>query len=299
MRQSDGGDLAPARLLRESRRMIEHTLLCLGPRGFYRMAYVEWSGPAAARPIVCVHGLTRNGRDFDKLATALAADERIVCPDMPGRGRSDWLDAADSYSYPTYLGAIGALLARLDVAEIDWVGTSMGGIIGMFLAALPGTPIRRLVLNDIGAFIPATGLSRLGSYVGSDPSFADFAALEADLRRIAAPFGPLAPEDWHHFAEISARRRPDGTWGYAYDPKIGNALKGEPVDVDLWATWDALKVPTLVLRGAESDLLRHEDAIAMTARGPRARLVELPGIGHAPALMAPDQIALVRDFLRG
>ena len=279
--------------------MIEHTLLCLGPRSFYRMAYVEWPGPAAARPIVCVHGLTRNGRDFDKLAAALATGARIVCPDMPGRGKSDWLDAAESYAYPTYLAAIGALLARLDVAEIDWVGTSMGGIIGMALAALPGTPIRRLVLNDIGPFIPAAGLARLGTYVGSDPSFADIAALEADLRRIAAPFGPLAAEDWRHLAAISVRRRPDGTVGYAYDPKIGNAFKGEPADVDLWATWDAIKVPTLVVRGADSDLLRHEDARAMTERGPRARLVELPGIGHAPALMAPDQIALVCDFLRG
>lgn len=279
--------------------MIQHALLCLGPRGFYRMAYVEWPGPAAARPIVCVHGLTRNGRDFDGLAAALAARARVVCPDMPGRGKSDWLDSGDSYSYPTYLGAIGALLAKLDVAEIDWVGTSMGGIIGMLLAALPGTPIRRLVLNDIGPFIPADGLRRLSTYVGSDPSFADLAALEADLRRIAAPFGPLAPADWRHLAQVSARRRPDGTLGYAYDPRIGDAFKGERADVDLWATWDAIKAPTLVLRGADSDLLRHEDALAMTERGPRARLVELPGIGHAPALMAPDQIALVRDFLRG
>jgi pimeloyl-ACP methyl ester carboxylesterase len=280
--------------------MIEHNLLCLGPRGFYRMAYVDWPGPAAACPVICIHGLTRNGRDFDKLAAALAADTRVLCPDMPGRGKSDWLEAAETYAYPTYLGAAGALLARIDVAEIDWVGTSMGGLIGMFLAALPGTPIRRLVLNDIGPFIPAAGLSRLGTYVGTDPSFADLDALEADLRRIAAPFGPLAPEDWRYLAQISARRRPDGGLGYAYDPKIGNAFRqGEPADVDLWATWDAIKVPTLVLRGAESDLLRHEDALAMTERGPHARLVELPGIGHAPALMAPDQIALVRDFLRG
>jgi pimeloyl-ACP methyl ester carboxylesterase len=279
--------------------MIERTLLCLGPHGFYRMAYVEWPGGQAARPIVCVHGLTRNGRDFDRLAAALAADACVVCPDMPGRGRSDWLDAAEAYAYPTYLAAVAALLARLDVAEIDWVGTSMGGIIGMLLAALPGTPIRRMVLNDIGPLIPAAGVRRLASYVGTDPSFADVDALEADLRRIAAPFGPLAPEDWRHLARVSTRVRPDGTVGYAYDPRIGDALRqGELKDVDLWATWDAIKVPTLVLRGAESDLLRHEDALAMTERGPRARLVELPGIGHAPALMAPDQIALVRDFLR-
>jgi pimeloyl-ACP methyl ester carboxylesterase len=280
--------------------MIERTMQCLGPRGFYRMAYWEWPGPASGRTIVCVHGLTRNGRDFDRLAAVLAAQGRVICPDMPGRGESDWLDAADSYVYPTYLGAAAALLGRLDVAEVDWVGTSMGGIMGMMLAALPGNPIRRLVLNDIGPFIPATGLGRLGTYVGADPSFADLAALEADLRRIAATFGPLAPADWRHLAEISTRRRDDGSLGYAYDPRIGDAFRqGDPTDIDLWATWEAIKAPTLVIRGNESDLLRHEDAVAMTQRGPRARLVELPGIGHAPALMAPDQIALVQDFLRG
>jgi pimeloyl-ACP methyl ester carboxylesterase len=280
--------------------MIERTMHCLGPRGFYRMAYWEWPGPPSGRTIVCVHGLTRNGRDFDRLAAALASRGRVICPDMPGRGSSDWLDAAESYAYPTYLGAAAALLGRLDVGEVDWVGTSMGGIMGMMLAALPGNPIRRMVLNDIGPFIPATGLVRLGSYVGTDPSFADLAALEADLRRIAKPFGPLAPEDWRHLAEISARRRPDGSLGYAYDPRIGNAFRdSEPKDVDLWAAWEAIKAPTLVIRGAESDLLRHEDAVAMTQRGPRARLVELPGIGHAPALMAQDQIALVQEFLRG
>jgi pimeloyl-ACP methyl ester carboxylesterase len=278
--------------------MIEREILTLGPHGFYRMAYWEWPGPTSGRTIVCVHGLTRNGRDFDVLAGALSAKARVVCPDMPGRGHSDWFDRVPDYSYPTYLGAIGVLLARLDVTEIDWVGTSMGGIMGMFLAALPGTPIKRLVLNDIGGFIPATGLARLSTYVGSDPVFADLAALEADLRRIAAPFGTLTDTQWHAFAQTSARRRPDGTLGYAYDPHIGDALREtEPEDVDLWATYDAIKAPTLLIRGANSDILRHEDARAMTERGPRARLVELPGIGHAPALMADDQISMIRDFL--
>lgn len=278
--------------------MIERGLSCLGPHGFYRMAYVEW-GEARGRTTVCVHGLTRNGRDFDALAAALADDGHVVCPDMPGRGKSAFLAQAEDYSYPTYLGAIAALLARLDAAEIDWIGTSMGGIIGMLLAALPGSPIRRLVLNDVGAVIAAEGLKRLGTYVGRDPSFADMAALEAALRRIAAPFGPLSDEAWHHLAQHSARRRDDGTLGWAYDPRIGEVFRaGELHDIDLWAQWDAIKVPTLVLRGADSDILRHEDAVAMTARGPRARLVELPGVGHAPALAAPDQIAVVREFLR-
>lgn len=278
--------------------MIERTLLCLGPHGFYHLAYADW-GINEGRTVVCVHGLTRNGRDFDMLATALEFEARIVCPDMPGRGRSEWLSHGEDYVYPTYLGAAAALVASLGVGEVDWVGTSMGGIIGMFLAALPGTPIRRLVLNDIGAVIAAEGLHRLRSYVGLDPVFADRAALEAELRRIAAPFGPLTDEQWRHLARHSARRRPDGTLGWAYDPRIGDTLRqGEPHDIDLWAQWDAITVPTLVIRGGELDILRHEDAVAMTGRGPRARLVELPGIGHAPALMAADQIALIRDFLR-
>jgi len=280
--------------------MIERTLHCLGPHGFYRMAYADW-GEGQGRTLLCVHGLTRNGRDFDPLAAALEAEMRVVCPDMPGRGRSDWLDRPEDYAYPTYLGACASLLARLGAESVDWVGTSMGGIIGMFLAALPGTPIRRLVLNDIGAMVAAPGLERLKTYVGADPAFADAAALEAELRRIAAPFGPLTDAQWRHLARISTRHRPDGSLGWAYDPHIGDALRqgGEARDVDLWAQWDAIKVPVLVIRGAQSDILRHEDAVAMTERGPRARLVELPGIGHAPALMAPDQIALIRDFLRG
>jgi pimeloyl-ACP methyl ester carboxylesterase len=278
--------------------MIERTLPCLGLHGFYNMAYAEW-GAEGGRTILCVHGLTRNGRDFDVLAAALQTDARVVCPDMPGRGGSDWLVHPEDYSYPTYLGACAALIARLGVAEVDWVGTSMGGVIGMFLASLPGSPIRRLVLNDIGAVIAVEGLERLKTYVGFDPAFADQAALEAELRRIAAPFGPLTDEQWRTLARTSARRRPDGTLGWAYDPRIGDGLRqGEARDVDLWAQWDAITAPTLLIRGAESDVLRHDDAVAMTQRGPRARLVELPGIGHAPALMAADQIALVRDFLR-
>ncbi|MGH7089603.1 MAG: alpha/beta fold hydrolase [Stellaceae bacterium] len=278
--------------------MIERSLVCLGPHGFYRMAYVEWPSPRSARrPILCVHGLTRNGRDFDALAAALGKDAPVFCPDMAGRGQSEWLEHAEDYAYSTYLGAAAALLARLGASEVDWIGTSMGGIMGMMLAALPGSPICRLVLNDIGPLIPAAGLVRLATYVGSDPIFADAAALEADLRRIAQPFGPLSNDDWRHLARISTRVRSDGSLGYAYDPRIGNALRGEAKDIDLWATWDAIMAPTLVLRGAQSDLLRREDARAMTERGSRAKLVELPGIGHAPALLAADQIALIREFL--
>lgn len=280
--------------------MIERSLSCIGPHGFHRLAYVEWPGPRNAPVLLCVHGLTRNARDFDGLAEALASHYRVICPDMPGRGKSEWLGNAADYAYPIYLADIAALIARLDVERIDWVGTSMGGIIGMLFAALPGAPLRRLVINDVGPFIAKEGLERIGAYLGLDPSFPDMAALEATLRMIHAPFGPLTDAQWHHLALHSARQKPDGSFGLAYDPKIAEPFKQEPInDVDLWSSWDAIPCPILVLRGEKSDILRRSDAEAMTQRGPRARLVEFAGIGHAPSLMAEDQIAAIRDFLLG
>ena len=280
--------------------MIARNLACLGPHGFHRLAYWEWPGPTNARTLLCVHGLTRNGRDFDTLAQALSAHYRVVCPDIPGRGKSDWLVHPADYAYPVYVADMAALIARLDVEEVDWVGTSMGGLIGIVLAALPGAPIRRLVINDVGPLIAKEGLERIASYVGQDPSFGDAAALEGELRRLAATFGPLTDAQWRHLATISTRRKADGSLGFAYDPAIGDAFRSAPAaDVDLWPSWDAIRCPTLVLRGAQSDLLRPADAEAMTRRGPKAKLVEFAGIGHAPALMADDQIAAIRDFLLG
>jgi pimeloyl-ACP methyl ester carboxylesterase len=280
--------------------MIPRKLSCLGPHGFHRLAYWEWPGPKGARTVLCVHGLTRNGRDFDALAEALSASCRVICPDIPGRGQSEWLAHPADYGYAVYLADMAALLARLDVDEVDWVGTSMGGILGMLMAAQPGVPIRRLVVNDIGPLIAKEGVQRITTYVGHDPSFADTPALEAELRTIAAPFGPLSDAQWRHLATISTRKKPDGTVGFAYDPHIADAFRAAPAaDTDLWAQWEAIRCPTLVLRGAKSDLLRAADAEAMTRRGPKAKLVEFPGIGHAPALMAAEQIAVIRDFLLG
>ena len=280
--------------------MIERSVTCIGPHGLHRLAYVEWPGPKDAPTVLCIHGLTRNARDFDVLAQALRADYRVICPDMPGRGKSEWLAIADDYAYPLYLADIVTLIARLDVETIDWVGTSMGGIIGMLFAALPKAALRRLVVNDVGAFIPKDGLDRIGQYVGADPGFSDMAALEAALRRIHAPFGPLTDEQWHHMAIHSSRRKDDGSFGLHYDPKIAEIFKRGPIaDVDLWMQWDQVKVPTLLLRGVQSDILPAEIAQAMTQRGPRAQLVEFADIGHAPALTALDQITIIRDFLRG
>jgi pimeloyl-ACP methyl ester carboxylesterase len=276
-------------------------LSVLGPQGFVTLAYWEWEGPPGAPTLLCVHGLTRNGRDFDFLAQALAPHFRVICPDMPGRGHSDWLGEAKSYSFPVYLAVIAALVARLDVPAIHWVGTSMGGLIGMMLASLPKNPVRRLVLNDIGPVLAKEGLARIGATVGRDPGFSNRQELEAHLRAVYAPFGPLSEAQWRHLVAHAGRTRDDGRLGLAYDPKIGDAFHAgataPPQDIEFWQFYDRIRVPTLVLRGAQSDLLRAADAAAMTTRGPRARLVELPGIGHAPALMADDQIAVVRDFL--
>ncbi|MBI3452672.1 MAG: alpha/beta hydrolase [Rhodospirillales bacterium] len=272
--------------------------------GFIRLAWAEWGPPDAPRSVVCVHGLSRNGRDFDRLAEVLAADgRRIVAPDIPGRGRSAWLADPADYGYPFYVAVMAALLARLGAETVDWIGTSMGGLIGMLLAAQPGTPIRRLALNDIGPFIPKAALERIGTYVGADPRFDDLAGVEAYLRRVHAPFGPLADDEWRHLAVHSAAPAGNGRLRLHYDPAIARPFIAQPpTDVDLWPVWDLVACLVLIVRGAESDLLLGDTARAMTGRGVAAakgavRLAEIAGVGHAPALMARDQIALIRDFL--
>lgn len=292
-------------------------VLCLNSRGFHRMHYVEWGDPAAERIVICVHGLSRNGRDFDSLARALAPDFRVICPDVAGRGKSDWLPAKEDYVYPQYCSDMASLLARVTASpaaggmlgrlaraigggkprRIYWVGTSMGGIIGMLLASRVNSPIEKLVLNDVGTVIPRAALERIGQYVGKDPRFETFEDLEAMVRMVLAPFGPLTDGQWRHLTETGAKQHPDGSWGLCYDPGIGVAFRGPFADIDLWQYWDTIACPTLLLRGAQSDLLLKDTAVAMTRRGPKPRLVEFEGVGHAPALMADDQIKVVREFL--
>jgi pimeloyl-ACP methyl ester carboxylesterase len=271
--------------------------LGLGPHGFHRVHYTEWGDPANDRVLVCVHGLTRTGRDFDFLAAALAADYRVICPDVVGRGQSEWLTHKADYGYPLYMSDMTALLARSGVEQVDWLGTSMGGLIGMFLAAQPGNPIRKLIMNDVGPFIFKAGLERIAEYVGKPVQFSNLKEMERYLRVIAAPFGPLSDAQWHHLTLHSARQLPSGEYTFAYDPGIAEPFKNTPQDVDLWSVWDAVRCPVLVLRGAESDVLAHTDAEAMQARGPKAELIEFAGIGHAPALMTAEQIAVVRNWL--
>lgn len=276
----------------------------LSPGGFVRLAWAEWGAEDAARTVVCVHGLTRNARDFDHLAHDLAgAGWRVASVDVPGRGRSEWLRRPEDYAYPFYASALAALIGRLGVQQVDWVGTSMGGLIGLMLAAQPNTPIRRLVLNDIGAFLPKASLERIAQYVGRDPLFGSVDEVEAYLRQVNAPFGPLSDRQWRHLASHSALPAEGGRWRLHYDPAIGKAFTNAPVnDVALWPVWEPIACPVLILRGGDSDLLTRATAEEMTRRGTAAaagkvELREIAGVGHAPALMALDQIALVRDFL--
>lgn len=269
-----------------------------GPDGRYALGYADWGDPAAERTIVCVHGLTRNGRDFDSLAAVLAQGARVLCPDVIGRGRSDPLTTATDYALPTYIAHMLQFIRQQGVGPVDWIGTSMGGLIGMGVAASEGSPIRRLVLNDIGPFLPKAALERINTYLGRDLRFTDLLELEAHLREVHASFGPLTDEQWRHLATHSARTYPDGRLGLAYDQRLGDPMRTGPVeDVDLWPVWDRIRCPVLVLRGQDSDLLLPETADEMTRRGPGARLVEFEGVGHAPALMANDQIEVIQDWL--
>jgi pimeloyl-ACP methyl ester carboxylesterase len=269
--------------------------------GFHELAYVDWGPSEAEIPIVCIHGLSRQGRDFDYLASHLAAaGRRVVCPDLVGRGRSGRLRNANEYALPQYCADITALIAHLGAKQVDLVGTSLGGLIGIVLAGLPGTPIRRLVVNDIGPYLPWSGLVRIGSYLSSMP--ADFGSLEdveAYLREVLAPFGKLPDENWAHLARHSVAWEPErGRYLTLFDPQIVRAFRNPwHYSIDLWKYWAAIKVPILVLRGEESDLLTPDLAREMGRRSRFARIHEIKGCGHAPPLMSADQIKLVSDFL--
>jgi pimeloyl-ACP methyl ester carboxylesterase len=285
--------------------MSQHRVKCPGANGFHEMAYVEWGDPANPRILLCVHGLTRNGRDFDVLAAALQEDYRVVCPDVVGRGKSDWLTDPAQYQPMQYAADMRALIAQLGADQVDWVGTSMGGIIGMVMAVTPrapsaqagsDNPIRRLVLNDVGPFIAKAALDRIGAYVGKPPTFDDVAGVETYLRRVHAAFGDLTDAQWAQMAAHGARQVDDG-WTLGYDPRIADAFAGIVENADMWGVWDAISCPTLALRGESSDLLLPETATEMTVRGPKADLVTIPGCGHAPALMDDAQIKLIQEWL--
>ena len=260
----------------------------------------EW-GAEHAPPLIAWHGLARTGRDFDDLAAALADRWRVICPDTPGRGLSSWsADPDREYCFAAYATLATALLDALALDRVAWVGTSMGGSLGIHVA---GGGLReritRLVINDIGPTFPAATAERIRTYVGNPPAFATMTELDAYFRTIYAPFGAHTDAQWKRLAETSMRRLPDGRVSPHYDPAIVRQFVAWPDDFALWPAWDAIAAPTLVLHGEASDLLLPEVAREMSRRGPRATIVEVAGCGHAPALNVPEQIAVVRRFLEG
>ena len=281
-------------------------LQCLDNRGLHRMAYWQWGDAANPKVLVCVHGLTRQGRDFDALARSLCGDYRVVCPDVVGRGRSDWLADPAGYAVPGYVADMVSLLARLDAEVVDWVGTSMGGLIGLGLASLDGAPVRKLVLNDVGPVIEAAALQRIGSYVGQSGFWRTLDEAADALAALSQGFGPHSRAQW--LALTAPQLKPatrDGVEGFTtrVDPGIAVPFRGitpelaKAGEAMLWQAYDRLRCQTLLLRGAQSDLLSAETARAMTQRGPRAQLHEFPGVGHAPTLVHDDQIEVLRRFL--
>jgi pimeloyl-ACP methyl ester carboxylesterase len=267
------------------------------------MAYWEWGDPANRRVVVCAHGLSRQGRDFDTLARSLCDAWRVVSVDVVGRGRSDWLADPMGYSIPSYVADMVTLLARLDAESVDWVGTSMGGLIGLGLAALPQSPLRRLVLNDVGPTVEFASLQRIGTYLGLPAHWSTVEEAADALWAISQSFGPHTREQWIELTRPQLKPDGDGFKPH-YDPGIAVPFKAITPEIAkageamLWQAYDSLRLPVLLLRGAESDLLSHDTAQLMTQRGPKARLLEFAGVGHAPTLQAPDQVAAVSDFLR-
>ncbi len=272
-------------------------LSCASARGLHRIGYAEW-GDREAPVLLCVHGLTRNGRDFDRLAERLSRRYRVVCPDMIGRGRSDFAADVAQYDFTQYVSDCVTLVARLDVEQLTWLGTSMGGLIGVVMASLPGNAIGRLILNDIGPVVGVQGASRIGDDIGDDPTFTDFDHGERTLRARMSEFGPHSDEQFRYLSRHFVVQR-DGRWTFHYDPRIGAAFRAATAKPapPLWGIYDAIRCPVGVLRGARSDVLSAETATEMTQRGPRAELIELPGVGHAPTLIADEQIAAIERLL--
>ncbi len=281
------------------------SVLCSSPAGLHRLNVhvhepVCTAGPELP-PVVCVHGLTRTGRDFDALAAHLAGQgRRVLCPDMVGRGGSDWLRDPQHYHPGQYAADIVNMLNAFGLTEVDWVGTSMGGLIAFVLAADPLSPVRRLVINDVGSVIPAAALDRIGAYMQAAPQrFDSMAEVEAHLRRVHAPFGALSDAQWRHLAETSVRPQGQG-WGLHYDPAIGAAIQPNGnTDLDLGPLWQAIQAPTLILRGEDSDLLPAEVAREMVGAktGEPATIAEIAGCGHAPALMDHSQMHIVSSWI--
>jgi len=280
---------------------------CFSMSGLHQVAYKEWGEEDNPNVLVCVHGVTRVADDFDNLAQSLCKDYRVVCPDVVGRGRSGKLRNPALYAIPQYVSDMVTLLARVlargERQTVDWFGTSMGGLIGMGLASLPDSPVSKLVLNDIGPTLDPLAIQRIGDYIAQEVRFPTFEAGAEFVKMVSTTFGEHTDAEWRKLAADVLRQDQDGSWIRHYD--MGLALPFQSVtpesaradEARLWAAYDAIRCPTLLVRGANSDLLSRETALAMTQRGPMAKLVEIPGVGHAPTFLHADQIAIAKEFL--
>jgi pimeloyl-ACP methyl ester carboxylesterase len=277
---------------------------CLSPGGLHRMAYTEWGDPHNPRVLVCVHGLTRSGRDFDRFAVAMAATHRVICPDVVGRGLSSWLNDPNYYGVPQYVADMVTLIARLEVESVEWFGTSMGGLIGMALAGLKDSPIRKMLLNDVGPHIEPDALKRIGDYLGKAARFDTLQQGVEQAALLAQSFGSLTPDEWRDI-NTPLLHESDGAWQFRYDPRIAQPFAATTPELvalgeaALWKSFAAIEGPVLVVRGAQSDLLSRETVAQMLARGRNVASAEIAGVGHAPAFLAADQIELARRFFLG
>lgn len=280
---------------------------CISPDGLHRMAYKDWGDVDNPNVLVCVHGVTRVSDDFDALARELIPHFRVICPDVVGRGRSGWLKTGQNYQVQQYVCDMVTLFARINVGnkvdKLFFLGTSMGGMIGTALASLPDNPIRKLILNDIGPVLNVSALGRIGQYIGQPIQFATFEEADQYIRSISVPFGEHTEAQWQKLSRDVLCQDKEGMWTRNYDLKLAASMQAVTPDIaqvmqeKMWAAYDAISCPTLLLRGAESDLLLSETAHQMTQRGPKAKLVEFEKVGHAPTLVHADQIAVVKEFL--
>lgn len=277
----------------------QHFYWGLSPQGFHKLAYVEWGDKKNPNVLICTHALTRNSRDFDYLARDLQKNYRIICPDLIGRGKSDYPGNALVYNFPQYMSDMVALLARTGVENVHWLGTSLGGIIGMMLAAQPLSPIKSLILNDIGMIVPSLALQRIGTYARNDHGFSSFEDAKSYFQTILAPMGVLDSEKWSHITKYSTLASTTEALRLAYDPAIGESFLNQPTPtLHLETYWQSIQCPILVLQGEHSDFLPPDILTKMLYFQPKAKVITLPGCGHAPSLMEPHQIGLIEEWLK-
>ena len=292
----------PHRYRKPPKAYSKHYHLGLGFHGFHRLNYLEWGDIdkfSHQETLLCVHGLTRNARDFDYFAERMCDDYRVVCPDVVGRGDSDHMPDADGYNYLQYNSDMNALISRLGVTEVNWIGTSMGGIIGMVLASVNQSPIRRLVVNDIGPEVSRSAQRQIAEYIGRAGEFESVQSVADYLKTIYAEFAPMTEDDWMHMAKYSSRRTKDGLFRLKTDPHVGDAFRDSIsyFNVDMWDTWEKIVCPVLVLRGKDSSFLTRDIADKMLTCGPETTLVEFDDTGHTPTLRNDEQVDVIRDWL--